>query len=203
MAKIILAMNNEFLREIPLSKERIMIGRGPNNDLIIDNRAVSAEHAVIVTVDNDSFLEDLNSTNGTQVNGQPIKKHYLQENDVIELAQYRIRYIAGAFNDHVSRFSISKAQPSSGKAAGYASIKILNGANAGKETLVSKVLTTIGRPGMQVAVITWLSGGYYIAHMEGDQPVRVNERAIGSSPQALAHGDVIDVAGARIRFSLQ
>src|ERR1035437_2209961 len=82
------------MREVPLAKERITIGRRPHNDIVIDDLAISAEHAVIVTVCNDSFLEDLNSTNGTQINGQPVKKHFLQDSDVIELAQYRLRYVA-------------------------------------------------------------------------------------------------------------
>ncbi|QDZ28768.1 FHA domain-containing protein [Noviherbaspirillum sp. UKPF54] len=203
MAKIILSMNNEVLREVTLSKERITIGRGPHNDLVIDNLAVSAEHAVIVTVNDDSFLEDLNSTNGTQVNGQPIKKHFLQENDVIELAQYRISYVPCSSDHNVPGLSIPCAHPSSGGAARPASLKILNGANAGLETPVSKALTTIGRPGMQVAVITRRFDGYYIAHMEGDTPARVNERTIDAGTQALADGDVIHIAGTRIQFSLQ
>lgn len=203
MAKIILARDNEVLREVALSKERITIGRSPHNDLVIDNRAVSAEHAVIVTINNDSFLEDLNSTNGTQVNGQPIKKHFLQENDVIELAQYRIQYFPDTGIDNMPDPIIQNMPQSSGRIEGRASIKILNGVNAGKQTLLSKSLTTLGRPGIQVAVIIRRSDGYYITHVEGDRPAQVNDHAIGSNTQALVHGDVIDVAGAHLQFFLQ
>ena len=80
-------------REIPLDKERITMGRKPHNDIQIDNLAISGEHAVIITLLNDSFLEDLNSTNGTYVNGQPIKKHFLQNGDVVELGKYRLKYM--------------------------------------------------------------------------------------------------------------
>ncbi|KIF81726.1 FHA domain-containing protein [Noviherbaspirillum autotrophicum] len=202
MAKIILARNNEVLREVALSKERIRIGRSPHNDLVIDNRAVSAEHAVIVTINNDSFLEDLNSTNGTQVNGQPIKKHFLQENDVIELAQYRIQYFPDTGIDNMPDPIIQNMPQPSGRIEGHASIKILNGANAGKQTLLSKSLTTIGRPGVQVAVIIRRCEGYYITHVEGDIPARVNDHAIDASTQALFHGDIIDVAGIQTQFIL-
>ena len=94
MAKLILSMDGLVLKEIPLTKERTTIGRKPHNDIQIDNLAVSGEHAVIVTILNDSFLEDLGSTNGTLVNGVPIKKHILQHNDVIEIGKYKLKYIA-------------------------------------------------------------------------------------------------------------
>src|SRR5512143_2621067 len=94
MAKLILSMDGLVLKEIPLTKERTTVGRKAHNDIQIDNLAVSGEHAVIVTILNDSFLEDLGSTNGTLVNGQPIKKHFLQNNDVIELGKYKLKYVS-------------------------------------------------------------------------------------------------------------
>ena len=93
MAKLILSIDGRCSRSIPLTKERTTIGRKPHNDIVIDNLAVSGEHAVIVTILNDSFLEDLGSTNGTCVNGQPIKKHFLQNNDVIEIGKYKLKYL--------------------------------------------------------------------------------------------------------------
>ena len=93
MAKLILSMDNLMLKEITLNKERTTIGRKPSNDIQIDNLAVSGEHAVIVTILNDSFLEDLGSTNGTLVNGNMVKKHFLQNNDVIELGKYKLKYL--------------------------------------------------------------------------------------------------------------
>src|SRR5688572_12985528 len=96
MAKLILSMDGLVLKEIPLTRERTSIGRKPHNDIQIDNLAVSGEHAVIVTILNDSFLEDLGSTNGTVVNGNPIKKHFLQNNDVIELGKYKLKFVGEA-----------------------------------------------------------------------------------------------------------
>src|SRR5574343_414405 len=96
MAKLILSMDGVVLKEIPLSKERLTIGRKPHNDIQIDNLAISGEHAAITTLLNDSFLEDLNSTNGTLVNGQPVKRHALCDGDLIELGKYRLKYLAEA-----------------------------------------------------------------------------------------------------------
>ena len=95
MAKLILSVDGTVLKEISLSKERTTLGRKPHNDIQVDNLAVSGEHAAIITILNDSFIEDLNSTNGTLVNGKPIKKHFLQNNDVIEIGKHKLKY----FND--------------------------------------------------------------------------------------------------------
>src|SRR5574343_1891739 len=94
MAKLILSMDGLVLKDIPLNKARLTIGRKPHKDIQIDNLAISGEHAAVVTILTDSFLEDLNSTNGTLVNGQPIKKHFLRNNDVIELGKYKMKYMA-------------------------------------------------------------------------------------------------------------
>ena len=106
MAKLIMSLDNALIREVPLDKERITIGRKSHNDIQIDNLAVSGEHALIVTILNDSFLEDLGSTNGTLVNGNPIKKHILQSNDVVEIGKYKLKYLneAGAGQATVQDF---------------------------------------------------------------------------------------------------
>src|SRR5229473_2149364 len=95
MAKLILSVDGQVLKEYALSKERTLIGRKPHNDIQIDNLAVSGEHAAIITILNDSFIEDLGSTNGTMVNGKPVKKHFLQNNDVVEIGKHKLKY----FND--------------------------------------------------------------------------------------------------------
>lgn len=202
MAKITLALNEEILQEIELGKERISIGRSPKNDIVLDNRAISAEHAIIVTIGNDSFLEDLNSTNGIQVNGQPIKKHFLQENDVIALAQYRLRYFPDDDKNTAHQNDMQLRMPSESKDS-LAVIKILNGPNAGKEKAITKTLTTLGRPKVQIAVITQQQSGYYLAHVEGTRFPLVNGHVIDANTHALADGDVIDLAGTVMQFSLR
>lgn len=92
MAKLHFSLEGSSLGEFALSQERMTIGRRPTNDIHIDNLAVSGEHAVIVTIGNDSFLEDLNSTNGTLVNGKPIKKHVLLHGDIIKFGKYELTY---------------------------------------------------------------------------------------------------------------
>ncbi|MDW8469187.1 MAG: FHA domain-containing protein [Burkholderiales bacterium] len=256
MAKLILSMDGLVLKEIPITKERMTIGRKPHNDIQIDNLAVSGEHAVIVTIMNDSFLEDLNSTNGTLVNGQPIKKHFLQNNDVIELGKYKLKFVqeaagqaaavadfektmvlrpaamrgaveqaraagvGGAQAARAAAIHQAAASPAaSGTAerenrAGTASptasarpagqpigvVQILSGPNAGKELELVKPLTTLGKPGVQVAVLTRRPQGYFITHVEGATQPMVNGQSIGAAPHALKDHDLIELAGVKMEF---
>ncbi|HEY4372558.1 MAG TPA: FHA domain-containing protein [Burkholderiales bacterium] len=245
MAKLILSMDGLVLKEISLTKERTTIGRKPHNDIQIDNLAVSGEHAVIVTILNDSFLEDLGSTNGTLVNGQPIKKHFLQPNDVIELGKYKLKYIneapkaAGAADfektmvlrpgqmpkaapapapaapkaegdmtqKNAGAPAAAPAAPAAGApaaapaaAARQGAIQLLSGANAGKELVLMKALTTLGKPGVQVAVITRRPQGYFITHVEGATFPVVNGKALDAQAHPLNDHDMIELAGTKMEF---
>ncbi len=358
MAKLIVSLEGSVIRDYPLEKERVTIGRKPHNDIQIENLAVSGEHACIVTILNDSFLEDLGSTNGTQVNGNSIKKHILQNNDVIEIGKYRLKYVSdapAAGRTTIDEFektmvlrapglarvasgrataegtpfgprtmsvmmppptpmppSTSRAfpggrepaasgpQPSSrgrdstssgpgtspggreaiasgpltspgsndptasrpsiaagakpGSASGAASspdvaavptpmpaagksdspvkgtsgptttspggaagaartgaaeshplgaIQILSGSGAGKELDLVKNLTTLGKPGVQVAVITRRPQGYFITHVEGATSPEVNGRALDAQARLLQDHDVIELAGVKMEFFLK
>ncbi|WP_025918158.1 FHA domain-containing protein [Herminiimonas sp. CN] len=215
MAKIILMADGAVLQEMTLSKERITIGRRPGNDIVIDNLAISGQHAAITTIADDSFLEDLGSTNGTLVNGQPVKKHFLQNGDVIELAKYRIQYqaaprresgIASAAADALSTLT-QNTQPYNpaqmyDDGVRQGSIKITSGASNGKEMRLTKALTTIGRPGIAVAAITRNPQGFAITHIEGDSHPVVNGQSIGAATHALRDGDMLDIAGTTMQFNL-
>jgi len=230
MAKLILSMDGLVLKEIPLNKERLSIGRKPHNDIQIDNLAISGEHAVVVNILNDSFLEDMNSTNGTLVNGQPVKKHFLRNNDVIELGKYKLKYMTDlqsgaaasdfeknvatrsgvlrppgelqlAPTDIMTRSNIGVVPPSPSIPA--AAIQLLNGPNVGKELDLTKTLTTLGKPGLQVAVIARRPHGYFITHVEGRQFSIVNGVMLDAQARPLKDHDVIEIAGIKMEFFLK
>jgi pSer/pThr/pTyr-binding forkhead associated (FHA) protein len=253
MAKLILSMDGLVLKEITLTKERTTIGRKPHNDIQIDNLAVSGEHAVIVTILQDSFLEDLGSTNGTVVNGQPIKKHFLQNNDVIELGKYKLKYVNEAPAGQAKAADFEKTMvlrpgaikpspapaappaapaapaapaPAAAKAGDTvqgpattmppvsapkpasapqksAALQLLSGANAGKELDLTKPLTTLGKPGVQVAVITRRPQGFFITHVEGASFPVVNGKPLDAQAHALNDHDVIELAGVKMEFFLK
>lgn len=231
MAKLILSMDGLVLKEIVLNKERMTIGRRASNDVQIDNLAISGEHAAVVTILEDSFLEDLNSTNGTLVNGQPIRKHFLKDGDLIEMGKYKLKYVVEqpsaieteeygktvfqpegeavtaaaattppAAEPVVSATSVMATQPMTLPAA---ALQILNGANAGRELALTKTLTTLGRPGVQVAAITRRPHGYFIAHVEGAQFPVVNGQALDAQARALRNHDIIELAGTKMEFFLK
>ena len=299
MARLVLSLDNQVLAEYNMTKERYTIGRLPDNDVRIDNPAVSGHHSLIINILNDSFLEDLNSTNGTYVNGKLIKKHALQHGDVITIGHHQLRFAdqqapeaeqdefektmviptgqhsadqlakaeaaaekaaaaaqepipspadevadavklapeeaAGLESDlsarvprqdmaeRVSSASVPPAQAprqdmaetissatatsvdleSSPAALPLAKLQVLSGAFAGRELELTKALTTLGRPGVQVAAITRRAEGYYIVHVEsgkqGDYPL-VNGQPIGQQARKLSDNDVVQLAGVKMGF---
>jgi hypothetical protein len=271
MAKLILSVDGQVLKEFALSKERTLIGRKPHNDIQIDNLAVSGEHAAIITILNDSFIEDLGSTNGTMVNGKPVKKHFLQNNDVVEIGKHKLKYFndaptaatAADFEKTMIIRNPAKAAPpppadksmgdtqtnlramtpppppapapasgnvestsppsptparpaaspppaaapaaapaGAGAAAGLreAVIQVLSGAAAGRTLDLTKNLTTIGKPGLQVAVITKRPNGYFITHVEGATYPTLNGASLGAQARALNDHDLIEIAGVKMEF---
>ncbi|RZI41463.1 FHA domain-containing protein [Herbaspirillum sp. HC18] len=197
MARIILSIGDDILRDMVLSKERTAIGRRPHNDVVIDNLAISGEHAVIVNHHEGSFLEDLNSTNGTQVNGQPIKKHFLQDNDVIEMAQFRIVYKVEDADKKSAADISTDLRPSD---QSWASIRVLTGPSAGREIQLNKAITTLGRANMEVAVVIRKGEFYFLAHVEGESRPMLNGHEIGSTPHQITDGDVINLSGTEMRL---
>ena len=257
-AKLILSMDGVVLHEYLLNKDRITIGRKPHNDVVIDNLAVSGEHAAIMTILNDSFLEDLDSTNGVVVNGASIKKHFLQSNDVIEIGKYKLKYIneqqgpqaaaedfertmvlrapvkpqagvpAVGAPEAAARAPASPAPVMSRSAAEavsapqaitpppappqsppvsspvpLAALQILSGPNAGRELDLVKNRTTLGKPGVQVAVLTRRPHGYFITHVEGANYPSLNGNLLNEQPHQLNNHDIIELAGVKMEFYLK
>jgi pSer/pThr/pTyr-binding forkhead associated (FHA) protein len=292
MARLILSLDNQVLAEYNMTKERYTIGRLPDNDVRIDNPAVSGHHSLIINILNDSFLEDLNSTNGTYVNGKLIKKHALQHGDVITIGHHQLRFSDQQAPEteqdefektmvipagQQSADQLARAEAAAEKAAAAASaqvnepaasepdraasvqadvasavkldaeeaaaleenrapapppqpdmaetvtsatatgiglekapnalplakLQVLSGAFAGRELELTKALTTLGRPGVQVAAITRRAEGYYIVHVEsgkeGDYPL-VNGQPIGAQARKLSDNDVVQLAGVKMGF---
>ncbi|MDH5765933.1 MAG: FHA domain-containing protein [Gammaproteobacteria bacterium] len=237
MASLKIMFNNKVIQEIDLNKEIMKIGRKPDNEIQIDNLAVSSHHAVIKTILNDSFLEDNNSTNGTYINGSLIKKQVLRDGDIIRIGKHDITYInpeattpssnefektmiirpdtagmpsnegSAAIDASVSKLAKEIASADSGNqvSSATAKVKLLNGANSGKVLPLTKILTTLGKPGVQVAAITKRPGGYFLIHIDGGENEgrpKVNDTEIGSQAHPLKNNDVIDVAGVQMLFLL-
>ncbi len=192
MPKVIISMEGVVIKEVQLSKERTSLGRRPYNDVVIDNLAISGEHAVLQLAGQEVSIEDLNSTNGTYVNGKSVKKQLLQHNDVIEIGKYHIQY----FNE----LPPSPPEGIDATSTGTALIRVMSGSAVGREVALLKVVTTIGKPGIAVAAITKRPHGFVLAHVEGAKRVTLNQRPVGDEPMAMKNGDVIELAGTQMEF---
>lgn len=208
MAKLVLSLDGVVIKEVQLTKDKTTLGRRPYNDIVIDNLAVSGEHAFLQMVGSDFYIEDLNSTNGTYINGKAVKKQQLRAEDVIEVGKYKIRFLLDDFGAHDKTMILRPGQlPTSTErpvappiAVGPASVRVLNGAAAGREVPLTKVVTTVGKPGVQVASITKRPNGYVLTHVEGSIRPSVNGAPMSGEAVQLKSGDVIELAGTQMQF---
>ena len=217
MPKMIVSIDGVVIKEVQLTKDRTSLGRRPYNDIVIDNLAVSGEHAVLQMSGAEVHVEDLNSTNGTYINGKAVKKQLLQNSDTVEIGKYKIKYVNEAVEAGFEKTMMIKAG-SAGLAAfaavaasapavvstagtlSNASIKVMSGAAAGRDVPLVKVVTTIGKPGVAVAAITKRPHGFVIAHVEGVNMPSLNGVPIGVEAAALKNGDVLELAGTQMQF---
>ncbi len=217
MPKMIVSIDGVVIKEVQLIKDRTSLGRRPYNDIVIDNLAVSGEHAVLQMSGTEVHLEDLNSTNGTYVNGKAVKKQLLQNSDTVEIGKYKIKYVNEAADAGFEKTMMIKAgstglaapiaaptaapaSVSPAAAPSNAAIKVMSGAAAGREVPLVKVVTTIGKPGVAVAAITKRPHGFVIAHVEGANKPSLNGAPIGVEPVALKNGDILELAGTQMQF---
>ena len=214
MPKLIVSIDGVVIKEVTLAKDRTTLGRRPYNDIVIDNLAISGEHAVLHMIGGDVYLEDLNSTNGTYVNARAIKKQALEHNDVVEIGKYKIRYLAGSFGPAETaaadrsviasppapvHLSSDPTVPSPlGGVPSVAVIRVLSGIGAGRELSLQKVVTTIGKPGVAVAAVTRRLHGFVVAPVDGG--TMLNGEPLGKEPVALQDGDMLELAGTRMQF---
>ena len=198
MPKMIVSIDGVVIKEVQLSKDRTTVGRRPYNDIVIDNLAISGEHAVIEVVGGEVYLEDLDSTNGTYVNGKAVKKQLFRIGDAAEVGKYKIRFVADAVDNGPEASSAPEATADKEDLA-PAFIKVLSGAAAGRQVSLTKALTTIGKPGVAVAAISREQGGFVIKVQGGGNPA-LNGKPIGAEPVPLKNGDLIELAGNQMQF---
>ena len=229
MPKLILSMDGLVLNELDINTERLLIGRKQHCDVQIDNLAVSAEHALLRIIGPDVFLEDLNSTNGTLVNGRSIKKCILKDTDVIELGKYKIKFLLEGKAEAEKNYSDSYIGSEALKSIGLSEslnadhdestnetspdatillqqppqtigvLRLLNGKKAGNEILLDNPITRIGKRGNQVISISKHPQGYFLRYVEGTPPL-LNEEKIGTDAYLLKENDVLEISGIRLEF---
>ncbi|MCC5794431.1 MAG: FHA domain-containing protein [Chromatiales bacterium] len=230
MARLLLSLDDQTLAEYNMTRERYTIGRLADNDIRIDSPTISGHHALIINILNDSFLEDLSSTNGTYVNGQLIRKHALQHGDVITVGRHELRFVDSALEEPQDSFAATMVLNQSDRVAGPESaapaaaqgrtsasvqplrtkpspaaparIQVLSGGHAGQELDLTKALTTLGRPGSQVIAVSRRQDGYHLVQLENtlEYPVTINGEPVGMAAIRLRQNDVIELLGVKLGF---
>jgi len=208
-----ISIDGVVIREVTLAKDRTTLGRRAYNDIVVDNLAVSGEHAVLTLHGGDVQIEDLNSTNGTYVNAVAVQKRTLKDNDVIEVGGCRIHYrarsvapAAGAAaqvvvaSESSAPIPLSAAPTEAGALVelGVPVLRVLAGENAGRDLPLQKVVTTVGKPGVAVAVVTRRRQGYVAASVMG--AVLLNGEPLGAEAVALQERDQLELGTLRLQF---
>ena len=226
MAKLIIKLNDEVVDHVELKQGDMKIGRKPGCEIILDNLAVSGEHANIFTIGDDSFVQDLNSTNGTFINNKRVAKHHLRNGDMIGIGQHALLYlhesarpVEQADNDFaktvvinpasaakqpaVSRASAGVDTPFSGNDRQVATLVVLNGKVGGRHIDLTKAVTNLGKTGRPAGVITRTPDGYVLRAANDEEKPKVNGRQVAGPGAKLRNGDIIEVAGTRLQFYLK
>jgi hypothetical protein len=207
MPKIVVMMDGIVIKEAQLTRERTTIGRRPYNDVVIENLAVSGEHAALHMLGNEVSVEDLNSTNGTFVNARAVKKQVLQHGDILEVGKHKIRFESAAWGSGFEKTiavaprkgPITPVQPIP-EIELHACIKVLSGPAEGREMPLTKVVTTVGKPGVAIAAITRRQHHFDVRCVEGSDRPLLNGVVLDTEPVVLNHGDQMVIAGTKMQF---
>lgn len=210
MPKITVLLDGTVQSELTLTKERTTIGRRPYNDVVIENLTVSGEHAALIMDGDQVTVEDLHSTNGTYIDGKAVKKQVLRHGDVMDMGKYKVKFEAAPQDDEFERTMMYQPRGAAPATAMpkvaltepelKGCIKVLSGAAAGREMPLTKVVTTVGKPGVSVAAITQRRHNYFVHHVEGNDHMTLNGDTVGEDPVVLKHGDRILLAGTEMQF---
>jgi hypothetical protein len=225
MPKVSVVLDGQVIKEVELTKERTTLGRRPYNDIVVDNLTVSGEHVALNMVGDRVTAEDLNSTNGTYIGGRAIKTHLLHHDDVLEVGKFKIKFESEPDGDAFEKTMIFKPGAAgmpkpSGMAARppappppppppvvhpelHGWIKVLSGSAVGREMALTKIVTTVGKPGVSVAAITQRRHGFVVHHVEGNDRLLLNGIPVTEEPSELKNGDLIVLAGTQMQFFLR
>ncbi len=225
MAKLIVKLDNDVIDHIEVKQGDMKIGRKPGCEIHLDNLAVSGEHANIFSIGEDSFIQDMNSTNGTFINNKRITKHHLRNGDNVVIGKYSLTYLSDAASAAKEDFAKtiiinpsfkeapsatapaqrpSPAAPATPAADQQAALFVLSGTNSGKRIEVTKAVTNLGRTGKRAGTITRTAQGFMLeAVNEGEDPPKLNGKSLPPGGTQIKNGDIIEVSGTRLQFYLR
>jgi len=213
------------IKVYPLDSGEVVIGSDPGSGIHIDSLAVQPRHASVRLANGEAVLRDLDSPDGTFVNDQKLEgEHTLADGDEIGVGKHTLVYDHGAV--HVDdEGPEAEAAPAGEEAptepAGPVEeidlglelerpeqpktgwLQILSGQNVGKTIALTRNLTNLGKPGVQMAVIAHRPEGYFLSHLEGKVSPQVDGQPIGEQAWKLDDGNIIQIGNVQMQFYLQ
>lgn len=224
MSKLTLSFKGKLLKYFPLSEGETIIGSDPSCSVFVDSLAIQARHASLILSGETAVLRDLDTPDGTYVNGARISgDHNLKSGDDIRVGKHNLTVTlepAIASDDEPEEIILAPvpleeempeapaetqgadAEQETIHAPRHAFLQILNGQNMGKTISLKRNLMNLGKPGVQLAVIAHRNDGFFLSHLEGDTPTRVGDTAIGDKAWPLHDGDIIQIGNVRMQFTL-
>jgi pSer/pThr/pTyr-binding forkhead associated (FHA) protein len=213
MEKLVILSDGVVRKEILLNKKELSIGRDPNCDVYLDDPLVSRQHAKMVQIFEDYFLEDLESTNGTLLNHRKVSKHVVRQGDILKIGSYELRVLGAenaegleASGDELDKTvsirpkqAVAKQRTEIRGRTKPGWVRHLGGPNKGETVPLNKSLVTIGRPGEKVAVITRRPQGFFLLHLGGDSFPALNGKPVKRGGVELHHGDIIEIDDTRVQ----
>lgn len=220
MPKLVLMHDGAVIREYPLDKERVSVGRRSTNDIHLDDQTVSGTHALFLVLHH-VYVEDQNSTNGVLLNGKRVGKRQLEHGDIVRIGRHELKFIDDKAQNFERTVVISPTTipetAASTSAAGTSlgtspaptappnpmAVRIVSGPKNGTVIDLKKPYTTLGTPGGEMAVIAKRGSRFFLMPMQGtaaSKPPRLNGEQLHAESQVLNLGDIIEVAGSRLQF---
>lgn len=199
MSKLTLSFKGKMLKVVQVSNGEMVIGSDPSCQLHIDSLAVLPRHATINTSNNESVLRNLGSPDDLLINGNITGQHNLKDNDQIQIGKHTVLFSFVPSSDEDDEASFQAAAKNVPKSAW---LQILSGNNMGKTISLKNNLTNIGKSGVQTAVIARRDNGYFITHLEGAHPPKVDGVPIGEESHQLDDGNIIQLGNVKMQFTL-
>lgn len=223
MPTLTLSFKGKVLHVFPVREGETVIGSDPGSTIHIDSLAIQPHHARITSSGGKAVLYDLGTASeGTLVNNKRVEEQELKDGDIIRVGKHTLTYAAEAMAEapaveevevtavpesddiedkpELPDTSDLKLEPIKKQTAW---LQILSGNNLGKTIKISRKLTNLGTPGIQVALIAHRNDGYFLSHLEGKNPPKVDQVSIGDKSWPLKDGQVIEIGNIKMQFFLQ
>lgn len=200
MPSITVKLKEAVIKQLQLPQGDLSIGRRLTHALVLDDAAVSADHASIFTVGQDSFLKDLGSTNGTYINNRRARKHHLKPGDEILIGRYTLVY-SDSDGEAATPERLTNASAAALPAAGGdAALFVLSGFNNGKRIELKAPVTHLGKSGQPAALLSRNGERYVLMTTPEATQVLRNGKSVPAGGTVLESGDIIEVGDTRLQF---